>query len=342
MIKKIASLFLSLALSLLLAPLLRAQAPSQWVFYNSSHHLQYQTDNLGNKVLDFSYAGYEGGGVALPNLPVRVTVQPSGGDDTANIQNAISQVAQLSPDFFGFRGAVLLAPGAYTLSETIHINVSGIVLRGSGSGSNGTVITMTGAPFLGFDISGTGLWQTTGTPQPITDNYVPSGANTVTVADATGFTRGQTVLVQRPVTAAWIHVMGMDVLTDSTGKAQTWMGTSTIIDTDRVIHAIHGNQITLDAPLTDSFDSQYLTGSVVGYTYQGRISQVGVEHLSMIAPAVNVDINSPQFLGVQMNAVINSWLKDVVWQDTQNTVTISNTARFLPFRNVLLLRMQRT
>lgn len=336
MIKKIASVFFCSALSIMLAPSLQAQAPSQWVYYNSSHQLQYQTDALGNKILDFSYAGYQGGGVALPDPPVRVTVHPSGGDDTANIQNAINQVAQLPPDFRGFRGAVLLAPGAYTLSQTIHLNTSGVVLRGSGSGSDGTVITMTGAPFLGLDISGTGSWQTVGATQPITDSYVPSGANTVTVADASGFTVGETVLIRRPVTAAWIHFMGMDVLRDSKGNLQKWMGTSTIINTDRVIRAIDGNQLTFDAPLTDSFDSQYLTGSVVGYTYPGRISRVGVEHLRMIAPAVNVDISSPQFLGVRMDAVINSWLSDIVWQDTQNTVTVSNTVKQVTMDRVIV------
>src|ERR1700751_4353783 len=77
MIKKAAST--CSVLSFLLAPPLLAQSPSQWVYYDTNHHLQYQTDALGNKILDFSYAGYQGGGVALPNLPVRVTVQPSGG-----------------------------------------------------------------------------------------------------------------------------------------------------------------------------------------------------------------------------------------------------------------------
>ena len=80
MIKKIAST--CSVLSFLLASPLLAQSPSQWVYYDANHHLQYQTDPLGNKILDFSYAGYQGGGVPLPNLPVRVTVQPSGADDT--------------------------------------------------------------------------------------------------------------------------------------------------------------------------------------------------------------------------------------------------------------------
>jgi hypothetical protein len=335
MIKKIIGVFISSAMALALSSTTSAQNPSAWVYYDANHHLQYQPDALGNHILDFSFAGYEGGGVALPDLPVRANVAPSGGDDTANIQNAINQVSQLTSDFFGFRGAVLLAPGNYTLSSTINITASGVVLRGSGSGSNGTVITMTGAPFLGINVAGTGSWQNVGTPQVITDNFVPSGAKTVTVADTSGFSVGQTVLVQRPVTAAWIHFMGMDTLMSGTTH-QTWIGTNTIVNSDRVIKSIQGNQLTFDAPLTDSFDSQYLTGSVVGYTFPGRISQTGVEHLSMIAPAVNVDINSPQFLGIQMGAVINSWLKDVVFQDTQNTVTISNTVKEVTMDQVVV------
>jgi hypothetical protein len=335
MTKKTAAVLLFWAVAFALTSTVRAQNTSVWVYYDASHHLQYQPDALGNRILDFSFAGYEGGGVPLPNLPVRANVSPSGGDDTTNIQSAIDQVSQLTPDFFGFRGAVLLAPGNYTLSSTINITASGVVLRGSGSGSNGTVITMAGAPFLGINVAGTGSWQDVGTPQVITDNYVPSGANTVTVADSSGFSPGQTVLIQRPVTAAWIHFMGMDTLMSGTTH-QTWIGTNTIVNTDRIIKSIQGNQLRFDAPLTDSFDSQYLTGSVVGYTFPSRISQTGVEHLSMIAPAVNVDINSPQFLGVQMGAVINSWLKDVVFQDTQNTVTISNTVKEVTMDQVVV------
>jgi hypothetical protein len=93
MIEKLAGIFISSAMALALSSSTQAQTtPSDWVYYDSSHHLQYQPDALGNHILDFSFAGYEGGGVALPNLPVRVTVTPSGADDTANIQNAINQV----------------------------------------------------------------------------------------------------------------------------------------------------------------------------------------------------------------------------------------------------------
>jgi hypothetical protein len=324
------------AAALICSSALVAQNPSTWVYYDSNHKLQYMPDSLGNTILDFSWAGYRGGGVALPVVAVKATLSPSGGDDTANIQAAIDQVGAQHPDMRGMRGAVLLAPGNYTISAPLNFSISGVVLRGSGSGTDGTVLTMTGNPFTGFNVAGTGSWVTTGTPQTITDNYVPSGSHSVTVADASGFSVGQTVLIRRPVTAAWIHFMGMDLLKDGSGNAQTWIGTNTIVNTDRVITAINGNQITFDAPLTDSLDSQYLTGSVVGYTFPGRVSQVGIEHLRMIAPPLNADISLPQFLGVQMKETINSWMTDVYFQDTQNTVTVSNDVKAVTLDQVVV------
>ena len=62
--------------------------------------------------MDFSHAGYMGGGVAIPTVPVAVTIGPSGGDDTQAIQAAIDMVSRM-PLVNGFRGAVLLRPGAY-------------------------------------------------------------------------------------------------------------------------------------------------------------------------------------------------------------------------------------
>ena len=57
-----------------------------------------------------------GGGVALPTLPVKKEVAPSGGDDTAAIQAAIGEISAL-PLVNGFRGVVLLKPGKFHCSR---------------------------------------------------------------------------------------------------------------------------------------------------------------------------------------------------------------------------------
>src|SRR5579864_1166687 len=104
-----------------------AGATSQWVRVDSSGNLAYTTSPKGDRIMDFSSAGYMGGGVALPSLPVKATVKPSGGDDTSAIQNAINTVSSL-PLANGFRGAVLLSPGAYKVSAPLEIGASGVVL----------------------------------------------------------------------------------------------------------------------------------------------------------------------------------------------------------------------
>lgn len=322
---------------LVVAATLGAQTTT-WVTVGSDGRLHYRTDSNGNRIMDFSVAGYGGGGVALPSLPVVRTVSPVSGDNTANIQAAINAVSQLAPNSNGFRGAVLLSPGTYNVNGTLNLNASGVVLRGSGSGSGGTTLNLTsGAPHRAFTVGGTGSWTTIGSSVSITDSYVPSGAMSFHVSSASGFSVGDTILIGRPVTAAWVHLMGMDTLTSSTGTPQTWIAVGTIINTDRVITAISGNQISVDAPIADSFDSAFLNppgGTVTKYTFDTRISQVGVEHLKVIGAAVNVDINSPQYTGASYSAIIDSWMQDVAFQDTQNTITVSNTGKRLTFDNV--------
>jgi len=310
---------------------------STWVFVGPDGHLHYQTDSQGNQIMDFSFAGYKAGGVSLPNVAAQQTVSPSGGDDTAAIQAAIDAVSALAPDANGFRGAVLLTPGAFNCGGALNIRTSGVVLRGSGSGSNGTVINMTGNPHTAFNVSGAGSYQTTGSSAAMTDSYVPSGAMSFNVDNPSGFNVGDTILIRRPVTSAWISFMGMDLLVSSAGQPQTWLSAGSTITTDRIITAVNGNQITLDAPLTDSFDSSVLNppgGTIIHYTFAGRISQVGVEHLSVIAPPLNVDISQPQFTGLTMGAVMDGWAQDITFQDTQNTVTINGNVKQATLENI--------
>jgi hypothetical protein len=309
------------------------QATSSWVYYDSHGKLHYATDPAGNRIIDYSSAGYRGGGVALPKVPARVTVHPSGGDDTAAIQSAIDTVSALQPDRKGFRGAVLLSPGSFNVSATLHITTSGVVLGGSGSGTDGSVLTMTGSQFTLLAVSGSGSY-TRGTSVAMTDTFVPSGARSFNVSDASGFNVGDRILISRPVTAPWVSLVGMDKLVRN-GLPQTWIATGNEILTDRTITGINGSQITIDAPLTDSFDSQYLSppaGSVATYTFAGRISQVGVEHLRIVAPPTTV--TSPLYQAATVSSVENGWLRDLNIQDTENTFQLSNTNKQLTLDSI--------
>lgn len=306
-----------------------AATTNAWVYYDAGGHLAYQTWGNGNKIMDFSTAGYMGGGVALPtNILVKTNLTAGAGDFTVKIQNAISYVGGLTPDANGFRGVVLLGPGTFQVSNQINLNLSGVVLRGSGSGAGGTTLLMTTnvnatngiIPYTLLKIAGSGGRVTSGTVN-LTDAYVPSGATMFNVSSTAGYNVGDTVVVNRTVTQAWLQYIGMD--TNSLGGV--WLSPGKVIYTDRIIKAINGNQITLDAPLTDSFDTNYLgspCGTMQKYTWTTRPSQVGVEHLRIQAPAIPA-----AYEPIWATGVVDAWLSDIFIQDGQNCCIVDRDAK---------------
>jgi hypothetical protein len=325
-----------LLVTLLSAATLAAQGKSKWVYFGEDHRLHYGTDAHGNRIMDFSHAGYKGGGVALPALRVARTLGPAPGDNTARIQAAIDEVSNLTPDADGFRGAVLLEPGVYEVATTLRIAASGVALRGSGSGEGGTTLNVTGEPHRFLDISGSGEWQPQGDPVAVSDRYVPSGAAWLHLESAANLNAGDNILIQRPVTDAWIHYMGMDTLARN-GRAQTWLKAGRIFSADRTIKAIVRDRIILDVPLSDSYDAAYLDPpgtTVVKYTFPGRVEQVGLESLRVAVPPRDVPITQGQFTLLRMNAVSDGWVRDVAVEDTQNTITLGSTVRRVTIENV--------
>jgi hypothetical protein len=321
----------ALALAAIAAP-----AASQWVYLGPDHRLHYRADSHGNRIMDFSYAGYRGGGIRLPAPPAAVTLVPNSGDNTARIQAAIDTVSRREPDPDGFRGAVLLKPGTFDLAGSLTITTSGVVLRGSGSGDPGSTVRLTGAPHRFLDIRGSGTLRLAGEPARITDSYVPSGARSFHIDTAAAFRHGDTIVINRPVTDDWIHFMGMDTLVRD-GKAQTWLKGGSSIRTDRVVESVSGQEITLDVPLSDSLDSHFLGSggaTVTRYTFPGRISQVGVESLRVAAPGEDVPITGPQFTVLGVDSVIDAWANDIDVRETQNGFTIGAAAKRLTIANV--------
>ena len=315
----------------------RAAPPrSQWVYAAGDGPLRYGADARGNRIMDFSHAGYKGGGVRLPEVRVVRRIASSAGDATMRVQAAIDEASALGPDADGFRGAVLLGPGTFEVEGTLRLTAGGVVLRGSGSGDGGTVIRAGGAPHRLLDVAGTGAWTTEGDAIPIVDGYVPAGADSFAVTSAAGLKAGDAVLIRRPVTAAWVHFMGMDTLVRD-GQAQTWIKTGSTIDTDRRIAAIANNRITLDVPLSDSFDAAYLSPpgpSTAKYAFPGRIERVGIESLRIVVPARDRPITESQYTLLRMDAVSDAWVRDVVSVDTQNSTTFGPSARRITVERV--------
>src|SRR6188768_2129718 len=80
---------------------------SKLVSPGKSGKLIYTPDGEGNTIPDFSNCGYMGGGVRLPDVPVRAEVVAESTDARQRIQDAIDRVSKLPLQRDGFRGAVL-------------------------------------------------------------------------------------------------------------------------------------------------------------------------------------------------------------------------------------------
>ena len=304
----------------------QAAPTSQWVYAGPAGKLVYRQLKTGDKIADFSYAGYGGGGVALPIFPVRKTVTPSGKDDTSAIQAAIDEVSKL-PLVDGVRGAVLLEKGRFHCSATLRLTKDGVVLRGSGTGEGDTVMEMTGDPHLAISVGGKSVVKAVGTPTPVSDVYVPSGSQSLRVNDASGFRAGDRVEIIRPVTSEWLHLMGMDALVRN-GKKETWV--SGDLKAERTIASVSGDKLTFDVPLTDSYDSRYLGAegaSVVKVEDSGQIVNVGVEDFRLVAPARKVSLSDKPFNGLQMNGTVDGWVRNLRIVDTTEAVGLGRDAR---------------
>src|SRR5262249_40942139 len=236
-----------------------------------------------------SDVGYESGVAPLPgtngtpDVPVKAIVTPPAKGVGAGpiIQGAIDQVSTLPLDANGFRGAVLLKAGLYPISGQIRITTSGVILRGegtdvTGTGLTGTVLEATGTgrrydphrPFgdgvvqIEGAVPGGANWDggddftpfaVAATTDNVTDNSGPVGDRNCHVDSVAGLHVGDSVIVHRPSTAAWIHAIGMD------GPTDPWKPGQEDMDSDRVITAIDPvhKLITIDAPLTDALEKQY-------------------------------------------------------------------------------------
>jgi hypothetical protein len=266
------------------------------VYPGADGKLVYVADSVGNKIPDFSNAGYKGGGVPIPQVQPKAIVWPIAGDNSDQLQKVIDSVSALPTDGSGFRGSILLKRGLYNLEKPITIKASGIVLRGEGMSDIGTILFgktpkqtpgqaggRGGRPALITIAGSTGIKLLEDTKQNITDNYVPVGAVSFNVASAKAFKKGDKVIVKRIGNQAWIKELGEDSATVGRNRWQPFN-----ISYDRTIVDVRGNSVTIDAPIFCAIESRWGGGELTKYT-DDRIEQVGIENLRGVSeydPAV--------------------------------------------------------
>jgi hypothetical protein len=293
-----------------------AQSNKQAVISISEQgHLDYHVDSLGNRVPDFSYAGYRAGETIIPTIAVKAVVPVIKGDATLYIQAALDYVASLPLDKNGFRGAVLLREGNYEVGGSLLINASGIVLRGSGFRENGTKIIGTGqSRSTLIQVKGEGQ-RHLGEPKRIINAYVPVNSTSVTLSNNISINIGDRILINRPSKQQWINELGMDHFGGGIA-ALGWKSGSRDMNWDRVVTAIEGNKISFDAPLTTSLDTMYGGGTVTRYTWNGLVKNVGIENIVLESSfdSKNPKDENHRWMAITMDNIEDAWVRQVVFQ----------------------------
>jgi hypothetical protein len=325
-------IYLLLILIVLLQGITYAQT-SSLVSMGSNGNLIYTPDNKGNVVPDFSAVGYLNGESPIPTIGVVLTVNPVAGDNLANVQNAINQVAAMPVDASGYRGTILFTAGTYNLSDTVTISASGIVLRGAGFNGTGTnfIATKTAQHTL-FNFVGsssTSYNSSNSTRKAIIDPYVAIGKKQITVASGHTFARGDKVFVHRIPNDAWIILLGMNLLSNIDPLAVNWTASAYDMDSERKIENINGNVITLDAPIMDIIDPVYSTGELVKFT-DNRIKNCGIENMRISSTYTSSTDENHGWEAVAFDKIYNSWAKNLeVYYFGYSAVHINSDASFI-------------
>lgn len=307
--------------------------------------LVYTSDDLGNRIPDFSYAGYMAGEKPIPDVPVKIVVPVTEEDATILIQEALDYVSQFKPDANGFRGAVLLQPGKYRVSGSLYLRNSGVVLRGCGIGEKGTEIIATGTDRRTLiRISGKKDIITKNAIE-ITEHYVPVNSFTVTLTGNHRLRNGDKIFIHRPSTAEWIAKLK----TEHFGGGLTaigWKPGGQDIYWDRTVVSVDGNKITFDAPITTALDKNYGGGFVIPYEWNGRIENVGVENLSLTSEydVNNLKDEAHSWMAVTMENVQDAWVRNIIFRhfagsavyvlETAKRVTVENCKSLAPISEI--------
>ena len=148
-----------------------------------------------------------------------------------------------------------------------------------------------------------GLVEVGGTRVGITTPYVPVGAHSFDVTDATGFAVGDVIGVERIPNQQWIDDLQM--------AQWGWTPESYEIVHERRITEILGNTLIIDIPIVDVMETGHGGGDVFLADVSGRIDQVGVEDLRLESAHTSPDAEDHGWNAVLMDGVENSWVRRV-------------------------------
>jgi len=313
-----------------------------------------QVDILND--FDFSHCGYAGNDRNIPFVEAEYLVNPPKGDASALIQQAIDKISLLPLKANGFRGAILLNKGSFYVSGQLLISSSGIVIRGSGSATEGTILVATGKSRRTLiEVRGeAGTLDSaseSASEYAIIDAFLSPGSEKLTLESVEGLTVGDEIFIIRPSTKEWINTLKMNRFVGNfSTKRLDWLPGTRDLKWDRKITRIEKNTIFLNAPITTELVADMGQCKVVKYQWPGRIENIGIENLSCQSEydASNPKDEDHSWICINMSNVRNAWVRNldaihfassaVMMHSTTSLVTIDNCLSLDPVSEIGGLR----
>lgn len=300
---------------LLLSTVMSVQAQrASSILYENEGRLTYISDQEGNRIPDFSHSGYRGGGIDLPYLPVKITLAPQAGDDTERIQKALRDVGQMPKDAKGHRGAVLLKPGIYEINGNLKLEWDGVVLRGSGSGSDPSENTILKVSQL---VQGTVLtignteanWyqDEVGSHSEVISEFVPVGSRNFEVKDPELYEVGDNIILRHRSSQEWLDAINGG----GTASAPPWEPGYIEIYYNRVVTGKLGNTLSIDAPVYNHLDRGLTTTRIYKVLRNQIVTEVGVEYLQIEISTSGPSMEDHAESAVMFEGVENGWARHV-------------------------------
>ena len=309
------------------------QVPAQeWrsELYAADWNPEVKTFYVDKFLQDFSYAGYHRGEKNVPSGTGKVIdvskapyhIQGNGQEDvTIPLQRVIDEAPRLDKPV-----VIYLPAGTYRLSPQkdkdycLLIQRSEVVLRGAGAGK--TFLFNSSTDMRGKDIvkiAASSSWKTGGkNKQRITKDLV-SPARVIPVADASGFRKGDRVIVRNYIDNSWIADHGMlEYWRDGGAALGGLMYCREVLSVDK-----QKNELVLDIPIRYSLLQQQ--NSVV-YIAPRMLTEVGIEDLSIgnrqsfgqgdwseesYRQKESPSYNLHDSWAVEMSQVYNGWIRNV-------------------------------
>ena len=246
------------------------------------------------------------------------TFGAKGGNDGERIQHAIDLVSKMTMGPDGFRGAVLLGRGSFLIHKPLVVSTSGVVVRGSGQGKDGTILRLKArAPMDLFDIRASSnltrkrnKYETTpyyvreATRQKIADHFVPVGSRIFHVLEPSKFSIGDEVVITMHTNQAWL---------DEMSNMSQWGWKEREFQFRRKIEDINHDEIVLDAPFVQAIEARYGGASIAKLDYERgtMLHHIGIERLRLESTFSSEEDEKHGWKAIRASQLQNGWIRQV-------------------------------